>query len=344
MKKVVNDIFVKKIDESQIPLQQVEESLCPEIRGVIKHLPVSFKNGLEEIRMRVNQPLMVYGNDCDYFVGSAGQLLLEHANGIIINKKNIDNTLQFISNYSIYAVEEELKRGYITIKGGHRIGITGKIISDSKGIKTMKDFSGLNIRISREKKGAAKLIIPYIYEAGEFLNTLIISPPQCGKTTLLRDIIRNISNGNKLLGLKGLKVGVVDERSELGASCQGIPQLDLGIRTDLLDTCPKAEGMMMLIRAMSPQVIATDEIGKDSDSVAIEEALKAGIKLITTVHGKSIEDLYGKKVIGDIVKSKIFKRIIILSNRNEVGTIEAIYEGEDFKNLINSPIRNKVVN
>ncbi|KAB3537375.1 stage III sporulation protein AA [Alkaliphilus pronyensis] len=338
-----NNYFVNKIEASQIPIKQVEEYLCPEVRCHIKGLPTDFKGAIEEIRLRVNKPLMVYGNYSDYFVGTSGQLLKNEYNAVITNKKNIENTLNFISNYSMYAVEEELKRGYITIEGGHRIGITGRIIRDEKGIKAMKEFNGLNFRISREKKGVSAAIINYLYDLGEFQNTLIVSPPQCGKTTLLRDIIRCISNGIPQQKIKGMKVGVVDERSEIGASCQGIPQMDIGIRTDLLDSCPKAEGMLMLIRAMSPQVIATDEIGKESDSLAIEEALKAGIKLITTVHGKSIEDISSKKVIGAIVKSRIFKRIIILSNKNDVGTIEAIIDGDTMKNLLSKPLKNKVV-
>ena len=120
---------------------------------------------------------------------------------------------------------------------------------------------------------------------------MIISPPQCGKTTLLRDIIRQISDGNTTLGLRGHKVGVVDERSELAGCYKGVPQNDIGLRTDVLDGCPKAKGMIMLIRSMSPNIIATDEVGTREDIFAIEEALNAGIKIITTVHGKNLEEV-----------------------------------------------------
>ncbi|AOY78396.1 stage III sporulation protein AA [Clostridium formicaceticum] len=323
----------------------LEEFLCPEVREKIVKLPKDIKNVMEEIRLRINQPLMIYANDQDYFISKNGELLSEEKGSYRISKKNIENTLQFITNYSIYSVEEEIKRGYITVQGGHRVGIVGKVLYDGSGVKTIKEFTGLNLRISREKIGISSSILSYlINHKKEFMNTLIISPPQCGKTTLLRDIIKNLSDGIPSLGLKGLKVGVVDERSEIGACFQGIPQNNLGIRTDVLDACPKAQGMMMLIRAMSPQVIATDEIGREEDSIAIQEALLAGIKLITTVHGKSLEDVLCKKVIGELVKEGIFERIIVLSNSQGVGTIEKIMDGYTFKDLLKSPMKNKVAN
>ncbi|SNR86698.1 stage III sporulation protein AA [Anaerovirgula multivorans] len=332
-----NNSFSKNI------VSNLEIMLCPEIREKIRMVPKDIKDSMEEIRLRINQPLMLFVNNQDYFISKTGGLSYDTKDSYIVGKKNIENTLQFITNYSIYSVEEELRHGYITVQGGHRVGIVGKVLYDSTGIKTMKEFTGLNIRIAREKKGVATNILRYlINNQGEFMNTLIISPPQCGKTTLLRDIIRNISHGIPYLNLKGLKVSVVDERSEIAACYQGVPQNDLGLRTDILDACPKAQGMMMLIRAMSPEVIATDEIGREDDSRAIHEALLAGIKLITTVHGKSLEDALSKQVIGDLLKEGTFQRIIILSNKKGVGTVEKIIDGISFKNLLQSPIKNKV--
>jgi len=322
----------------------LEQFLCPELRSIIQKIPDRYKLTMEEIRLRIDQPLMIYGDNRDYFVSRLGEVHTEAINSHRVSRKNIENTMQFISNYSIYAVEEELRRGYITIQGGHRVGIVGRVLHDNNGVRTIKEFSGLNIRISREKKGIATSLLSYLVNSkGEFLNTLIVSPPQCGKTTLLRDIIRSLSEGRKEINFRGVKVGVVDERSEIGACYLGAPQNDLGPRTDILDGCPKAEGIMMLVRAMSPQVIATDEIGRREDSSAIEEALMAGIRFITTVHGKSLEDVYSKPVIGELVKAKIFDRIIILSNRPEVGTIEKIIDGKNLVNLIGAPLRNRMV-
>lgn len=325
-------------------ISYLETLLCPEVREKFSKISKDIKNSMEEIRLRTNKPLMIYVDKSDFFVTENGDVSRNPNNSYIIRKNNILNTLQFITNYSIYSVEEELKNGYITVQGGHRVGIVGKVLYDNNGIKTMKEFTGLNIRIAREKKGVADKVLKYLIDSkGEFMNTLIVSPPQCGKTTLLRDIIRNISNGVESLHYKGVKVGVVDERSEIAACYQGIPQNDLGIRTDVLDACKKAQGMMMLIRAMSPQVIATDEIGREEDSRAIHEALLAGINLITTVHGKSIEDILSRAVIGNLLKDGVFQRIILLSNKDGVGTVEKIVDGLNFKNMLPYPIKNKVV-
>lgn len=331
-----------KNSKKDFEVSKLELFLCPTIRALISKLPEDFKSKLEEIRLRINKPLMVYGAMNDYFVDINGGITTSPSNAYCVNKENIEKTLQFVSNYSIYAVEEEIKSGYITVQGGHRIGIVGKVIMDKGSIKTMKHFSGLNIRISREKIGASNNLLPFIIsQNGELQNTLIVSPPQCGKTTLLRDIIREISSGVPHLNLKGMKVGVVDERSEIGACFEGIPQNDLGPRTDILDSCPKAQGIMILIRAMSPQVIATDEIGREEDSNSIKEAMMAGIKLITTVHGRSLEDVLKKDIVGKLIEDGVFERIVFLSNSDGVGTIESIINGSNLSYIHKHLKRNR---
>ncbi len=325
-------------------VSNLELCLSPNVRNIIKKIPKDFKLILEEIRLRINKPLMVFGGQKDYFVDANGNLTLDSVNSYFINIEDIEKTLQFASNYSIYSVEEEIRKGYITVQGGHRIGIVGKALMDSNSIRTLKNYSGLNIRISREKIGVATGVLPHIISSnGELLNTLIVSPPQCGKTTLLRDIIRMISYGAPYMNFRGLKVGVVDERSELGACFQGVPQNDLGPRTDILDSCPKAEGIMMLIRAMSPQVIATDEIGREEDMISIEEAMMAGIKLITTVHGRSLENILSKRIVGKLVKDGVFERIIFLSNSKGVGTIDSIFNGATLSPLQENTKQNRLV-
>ncbi len=323
-------------------ISKLESYLSPNIRNIIRNVPQNFKETLEEIRLRVDNPLMVFGDQRDYFVDLKGNLTLNPMNSYYVTTDDIEKTLQFASNYSIYSVEEEIKKGYITVQGGHRIGIVGKVLLDNNGIRTLKNYSGLNIRISREKLGVATSVLPHIINAkGELMNTLIVSPPQCGKTTLLRDVIRMVSTGVPHMNFRGLKVGVVDERSELGACFQGVPQNDLGPRTDILDSCPKAEGIMMLIRAMSPQVIATDEIGREEDMIAIDEAIMAGIKLITTVHSRSLENILSKRVVGKLVKDGVFERIIFLSNMNGVGTMDSIVDGTNLTYLIQNTNKNR---
>jgi len=235
----------------------------------------------------------------------------------------------------LYAIEEELKNGFITIPGGHRVGITGKVVMDQGKIKTMKHLTGFNFRVCKEFPGSADKVMPYIISfPNKVRHTLIISPPCCGKTTLLRDIIRQVSEGVPLIRFKGLTVGVVDERSEIAGCHQGIPQMDVGIRTDVLDGCPKAEGMLMLVRSMGPKVIATDEIGKQADIEALQEVINAGIKIIATIHGENISDLIKRPGLKYLLEQEIFERFIVLGRSKGVGTIEEVLDGCNKKALL----------
>lgn len=168
-------------------------------------------------------------------------------------------------------------------------------------------------------------VMKYITSAYKVYNTIIISPPKCGKTTILRDIARNISSGMPSLGIAGKKVAVIDERSEIGACYFGIPQSDLGIRTDVLDNCLKREGLIMAIRSLSPEVLICDEIGTKGDVEALIMAFNSGVNIITTIHGFTIEDLYKRRVLSDLLDNEILERVIILSNRNGIGTVENVY-------------------
>lgn len=172
-----------------------------------------------------------------------------------------------------------------------------------------------------------KHIIDNKNSKSEVYNTLIISPPQCGKTTLLRDITRVLSNGVKEMDQKGIKVGLIDERSEIAACHKGLPQFDIGIRTDILDRCPKSIGMIMMVRSMSPQVIVTDEIGGEGDKDAIVSILNAGVKIIATAHGFNISELKAGEKFWGLIEDKVFERYIVLSNINGPGTVEEIIDG-----------------
>jgi len=294
-----------------------------DIRVILGQVSVDF-NRIQEIRLRIQAPLLMIYNNREYYITPSGKLSKRVEEAYLVSRQELKETLEQMSNYSLYAFEEEIKQGFITICGGHRIGIAGKTIVDEHGIRTMKFISFINVRISHQVRGCADGVLPYLYERGDILHTLIISPPRCGKTTLLRDIIRQVSNGNG--PEPGMTVGVVDERSEIGACYQGIPQNELGIRTDILDCCPKVQGMMMLIRTMSPRVIAVDEIGSRADLEAIEYVMNCGCKLIATVHGSSIDDMKQKPVLGRMMKEKWFERYIILNNNGKIGNLDQIYD------------------
>ncbi|MCR2042805.1 stage III sporulation protein AA [Anaerosalibacter massiliensis] len=323
------------MDESLI-FDYLLQYISPEISNILFKISKDEKRKIEEIRLRNNSPLMVCYGGGDYYVSRNGKLIENEKYNFMVSKKHLFKTFQLVSNYSIYAFEEEIRNGFITLKGGHRVGIAGKIIYGPNGIETIKDISSLNIRIAREKIGVSDEIMKYlIKESNSIYHTLIVSPPQCGKTTLLRDIIRNISNGMPGVNFKGRKVGVVDERSEIAGVYNGIPQKNIGERTDVLDGCLKKDGIIMLIRAMSPEIIATDELGGKEDIKAIYEALKAGVILISTVHGKDLEDIMTKNNLGELIEGKIFERIIILDNSKGVGTIRDILDGHTFISVIN---------
>lgn len=277
-----------------------------------------------EIRLRVNAPLILIYGGKEYFLTKNGEFSREESESFIVRAEDLKETMEYISNYSLYAFEEEIRQGFITIQGGHRVGIAGKTVLDGDKIKSVKYISYINIRLSHQIKGCADAVLPYIIKNNKICHTLIISPPRCGKTTLLRDLIRQVSNGNRYLS--GVSVGVVDERSEIGGCYQGIPQNDLGIRTDVLDCCPKAEGMMMLIRSMSPEVVAVDELGDYEDIHAIESVIHCGCKLFATVHGSSIEDMKRKPLMQRLVQEKIFERYVVLHKKDRAGSVKAIFD------------------
>ncbi|SHH45225.1 stage III sporulation protein AA [Clostridium collagenovorans DSM 3089] len=272
------------------------------------------KDKLQEIRIRADKPLIFY-------LGSK-EVLTNYR----VKSEDLKSIMQRMSGYSIYAFEQEIRQGYITIEGGHRIGICGSCVTENNSIKTIKDIASINIRICREIIGCSNKVLKYICKDKEIQNTIIISPPKCGKTTILRDIVRNLSLGIRELNISGKKVSVIDERSEIAACYKGMPQLEVGLRTDIFDNCPKHLGIIMAIRSMAPEVIVADEIGTSEDIASIIMALNCGVKVITTIHGNSIEDFINRKVFNDAIENKVFKRAIVLSNKRGIGTIEYIYD------------------
>ena len=309
---------------------EIINSLSLNLREKIKNLSNSNLN-IEEIRLRIQKPLILNSNNKDYFYNERTKdLSLKMDNPYIVTREDVDQTFQIICKYSIHTFMDDITKGFITLRGGHRVGIVGKTIIEDGKVKNIKHISSLNIRVSREIAGCSDKILEHIIKSdNQVNNTLIISPPQCGKTTLLRDIVRNLSNGNEKYGFNGTKVALIDERNEISGSYLGIPQMDIGIRTDIIETCPKDIGIMMLLRSMSPNVIVTDEIGNESEIKALYTALNGGVSLITTVHGDSIEDIQNRKELSRLLDKELFKKIIILSGRKGPGTLEKIYDLEE---------------
>ncbi len=296
------------------------------IKYLLNSIDSKYFEKAEEIRIRLDRNITFKTFDKEYFVlknMDISEIFLEDK----IYKPTIEDisqTIETMSDYSIYALEQELKNGFITLKGGFRVGITGKVIIEDNKIKTIRNISSINIRIAREIIGCSNHILKYIYTPN-IKSTMIISPPNCGKTTLLRDIIKNISDCKE-------NVGLIDERSEIAGTYMGKIQLDVGKRTDILDRCPKSEGMLMLLRSMSPSVIAVDEIGSNDDIYAIEKISNSGIKIICTIHAYNMEDIKQKNNLKNILNKKIFERYIILNRKNGICNVDKIYN-EDLINI-----------
>ncbi len=290
---------------------EITNVLGKSVRDCFERSSIPFHK-LQEIRLRMGKPLILVSNNREWIFDKR------------IGKEDLMETLDYVSNYSLHAYENELRQGFITIEGGHRVGVTGQALVENGDVKYVKHISSIHIRVSHEVLNCADIVMPYITREKEICSTLIVSPPGCGKTTLLRDLIRQVSDGNNWC--KGVSVGVVDERSELAGCYQGVPQNQLGIRTDVWDSCPKAKGMLLLIRSMAPRVVAVDEIGGTDDIHALEDAMNCGCKILSTVHGASIDEIREKPLLNQLIKSHQFERYIVLTNRRRVGEIEGIYD------------------
>lgn len=269
---------------------------------------------LEEIRIRVGQPLELRCRGDSVFLKEQ------------MTAQDLEEMLTFISQYSIYAYEEEIRQGFVTIEGGHRIGFAGQVRIEDGVIRHMVNIRFLNIRVAREQKDCAREMISWLYDGEEVLNTLLISLPGIGKTTYLRDCIRLLSNGTA--GKKGRKVCVIDERSEIAACHMGMPQNDLGIRTDVLDGCPKKNGMLMALRSMSPEILAVDELGDEEDARALEQVLLTGCRVVGTIHGNDIFYLLQREAVHQMHRKKLFQRYILLKKREDGKREFQVYDQE----------------
>ena len=300
----------------------VFDFLPDEIIKSINEFKENRKEFVEEIRIRVNKRVSLkYGQE-NIFIN------------YVITKEEMDNILDRIFKGSRYTYQNEIVNGFVTIDGGHRVGLTGEVIIDDGKIININNISSLNIRISKIIKDVSLFLDDYIVNDNSICNTLIVSVPGQGKTTILKDLIRRISDG-KIYGLRSLNVSVVDERCELATNIDKEGKNNLGERTDVISNVSKDKGMRILIRSMAPDVIVVDEIGTKDDVEAIKYAVTSGIKGIFTAHGDSFERLIKSPILRELIDLNIIERIIVLS-KTEKGKIEECFENtkEGYKKYV----------
>lgn len=291
-------------------LSELLNYISPKLRKYLYNVKSEIWDIAEEILISLGKPAMLYFN-------GGFEKIYSNGNEIICDKQIVNETLMLVTENSIYAANNKLVNGFITIKGGHRVGVCGTTVINDGKITSFKNISALNIRLKREVKHTADSLVKNVLIDGKISNTLIISPPKCGKTTLLRDFARLLGNM--------MRVAIIDERGEIAAMYNGVAQNDIGLHTVVIDNCEKHLGIPLAIRCMAPEIILTDEIGDFKDAEAINYAACSGVAVIATAHGGDAEDILKKS---DILIS-FFEIFIVLTNIGGTGTVKKVVRREE---------------
>lgn len=277
---------------------------------------------VRSIRLRRDKPLSVDVGGAERLVSESGRLEAAPLRPLCPTGEELEQILSLATQASYYAAEAELRRGYLTLPGGHRLGVAGEAVVEPHGVKTIKHVTSVHIRVAHEVKGCADPVMPHLVDAaGRPVHALIVGPPGSGKTTLLRDVARQLAG-------RGYQVAVADERSEIAGTYRGAAQLDVGPRTDVLDGAPKALAMQMIVRSLAPDVIVTDEIGAHEDAAAVADVLRCGVTLIASAHAAGLHDAAARPVLRELVQARTFQRMVILSRRGGAGTVERVLDLE----------------
>ena len=287
------------MDRDILRYERAVAALPAHLRRAALALTPEERAAVEEVRLRTGREMTV--------LFPQG----EHGCGVKVEQKDLEMLCDLASEFSRYAAMETLRQGYLTLQGGCRVGFCGTAVIKEGAAVNLRDISSAAIRIAREKRGIADDLLPQLFQNGVFQSTVILSPPGGGKTTLLRELVRRLS-------VEGLRIGLADERGEIAAVRQGIPQLDVGPRTDVMDGCPKAEAVLMLLRCMNPQVIAVDEVTAEEDLYAMTAAANCGVSLLATIHAESVAELMRKPLYANLLQTGVFRMAVRLRKEDGI--------------------------
>ncbi|CAB1247006.1 Stage III sporulation protein AA [Ruminococcaceae bacterium BL-6] len=294
----------------------------------LRRLPERIKAKTQEIRLRVNRPVCLSVDGKNYFLAGHGiSTLPEHC--VTAEKEDVEDTFRNVCSSSVYSHQNEIRNGYVTIRGGHRVGVCGTAVVSGGRIEGLRDISSLNIRVARQINGAANELLFRLGE-GIFQGVLLAGAPSTGKTTLLRDLARQLSSGSNH---PFSRVAVIDERGELGGTFLGEAQNDLG-NCDILDGYPKSEGILQAVRALSPELIVCDELGGERDAAAVREGLSAGVAMVVSVHAGSREDLLRRAQVRTLLLTGAFQTVVLLDSAAHPGKIKGIYKAGELLDQI----------
>lgn len=297
-------------------IEQVMRILSEKVRFVLNKVSVTELSKVQEIRLRLNKNLSVCILDKEYFITDDGKLTRNNSIGIKVEKSDIETTFNIACQYSLHSFQKELSQGYITVLGGNRIGLCGTAIIKNDTVETIKDISSLNIRVARQIIGCANELYTRFF-ISNIQSTLIVGAPSSGKTTILRDLCRQLGQVDK--------ISIIDERNEISATVNGVPQNDVGALSDIFNSYPKSEGIITAIRVMSPKIIVCDEIGTQQDVSALENAVHSGVKIIATAHAGSIEEAMRRTGLSRLISFGAFNTVVLLGVGENIGRIMKIH-------------------
>lgn len=326
---------------NDIVLQQVCPVLPGAVRRSIELMAPQQRSRLTEIRLRHGRPVCVGIDGADVFLCHDGSIApgpMAACAHITADASIMAEAVRLVTGSSVYALERELTQGFVTLPGGHRVGLVGRAVLDGGRVRTQVDFGSLNYRVARSLPGVADAVMPTVLRRGlHDIRALVLSPPGDGKTTLLRDIARQLASGDGRTR-PPMRVGVVDERSEIAACACGVPGHDVGFMCDVIDGCPKGEGIGMLIRSMAPQVIVTDEIGSDNDAAAIADSARCGVGIVASAHASGWVQALARPNLAAAVQAGAFHSCLVLSRQKGVVVCCEALDTESSRSLLRAPV------